>query len=136
MNINDNNVFIKNKDGVIELHCPNCNELIEFKTASKERTRLNAIKIKIPCSKCESKVVMAIQYPLVNINSIKLWVEKSDTMEYKGFKGSIEYEEGDGYHGKVLNPNNNDLILYEALRKDFESAVDFYLKVEEDLEEE
>lgn len=54
-------------------------------------------------------------------------------LEYKGYKGSVEYsKEDDCLCGKVLGMHK-DLILYEGeslaeLRKDFEEAVDSYLE--------
>lgn len=54
-------------------------------------------------------------------------------LEYKGYKGSVEYSKDDDcLCGKVLGMNK-DLILYEGtslseLRKDFEEAVDSYLE--------
>ena len=55
-----------------------------------------------------------------------------DYLEYKGYKGSVEYsKEDDCLCGKVIGMNK-DLILYEGttlseLRQDFENAVDDYL---------
>lgn len=51
------------------------------------------------------------------------------TMEYKGFKGTIEFSEEDGcFFGKVLGIGGN-LVAYEGdteeeLRKDFEKSVE------------
>ncbi len=56
------------------------------------------------------------------------------TMNYKGYKGSVDYSEEDNcLYGKVLGLNK-DCITYEGkdvdeLRKDFEGAVDDYLAV-------
>lgn len=55
-----------------------------------------------------------------------------DYLEYKGYKGSVEYsKEDDCLCGKVLGMSK-DLILYEGntldeLRHDFEEGVDGYL---------
>lgn len=55
------------------------------------------------------------------------------TMNYKGYKGSVDYSEEDNcLYGKVLGMNK-DCITYEGkdvdeLRKDFEGAVDYYLE--------
>lgn len=54
-------------------------------------------------------------------------------LEYKGFKGSVEFnKEDDCWMGKVLGMENV-LILYEGnnmdeLRADFESGVDRYIE--------
>jgi predicted HicB family RNase H-like nuclease len=67
---------------------------------------------------------------LKNNNLIKRGVQ----LEYKGYKGSIEYSEADNcLFGKVLSLNK-DLILYEGhtideLRTDFEAGIDSYLSV-------
>lgn len=53
-------------------------------------------------------------------------------MEYKGYKGSVEYSKEDNcFCGKVQGLNK-DLILYEGetlaeLKADFETAVDDYI---------
>ncbi len=53
-------------------------------------------------------------------------------MEYKGYKGSVEYsKEDDRLFGKVLGMSK-DLILYEGdticeLRADFEAGIDSYI---------
>ena len=55
-----------------------------------------------------------------------------DYLEYKGYKGSVEYSKADNcLCGKVLGMSK-DLILYEGntideLRVDFECAIDSYL---------
>lgn len=55
-----------------------------------------------------------------------------DYLEYKGYKGTIEYcKEDDCLVGKVIGMHK-DLILYEGctldeIRKDFEEAVDSYI---------
>ena len=57
-----------------------------------------------------------------------------DYLEYKGYKGSIEYsKEDDCLFGKVQGLGKNVLILYEGntvdeLRKDFEGGIDSYLE--------
>lgn len=57
-----------------------------------------------------------------------------DYLEYKGYKGSVEYsKEDDCLFGKVQGMGNKVLILYEGttideLRKDFEEGVDSYLE--------
>jgi len=56
-----------------------------------------------------------------------------NTIEYKGYIGSVEYSENDGlFFGKVLGIRS--LISYEGnssaeLLKDFHNAVDEYLKI-------
>lgn len=56
-----------------------------------------------------------------------------DYLEYKGYKGSVEYSKGDNcLYGKVQGLSK-DLIAYEGqtldeLRKDFEAGVDSYLE--------
>lgn len=56
-----------------------------------------------------------------------------NTMNYKGYIGSIEVSEEDNcLYGKVLDLPNNTAITYEGttvaeLKKDFEGAVDDYL---------
>ena len=56
-----------------------------------------------------------------------------DYLEYKGYKGSVEYSKEDNcLCGKVQGMGNKVLILYEGatineLRKDFEEGVDSYL---------
>lgn len=53
------------------------------------------------------------------------------TLEYKGFKGTIEYSNDDKlYFGRVLK--SNDLLSYEGesielLKKDFEELIDQYV---------
>ncbi len=55
-----------------------------------------------------------------------------DYLEYKGYKGSVEYsKEDDRLFGKVLGMSK-DLILYEGdtigeLRADFEAGIDSYI---------
>lgn len=55
-----------------------------------------------------------------------------DNLEYKGYKGSVEYSKADNcLFGRVLGMSK-DLILYEGntideLRADFEMGVDNYL---------
>ena len=55
-----------------------------------------------------------------------------DYLEYKGYKGSVEYSKEDNcLFGKVQGMSK-DLIVYEGqtleeLRKDFEAGVDSYL---------
>ena len=57
-----------------------------------------------------------------------------DYLEYKGYKGSVEYsKEDDCLFGKVQGIANKALILYEGqtldeLRKDFEHGIDSYLE--------
>lgn len=57
-----------------------------------------------------------------------------DYLEYKGYKGSVEYRKEDNcLCGKVQGMANKALILYEGttideLRKDFEDGIDSYLK--------
>lgn len=56
-----------------------------------------------------------------------------DYLEYKGYKGSVEYSKDDNcLFGKVLGMSKA-LILYEGqtldeLRKDFENGIDSYLE--------
>lgn len=56
-----------------------------------------------------------------------------DYLEYKGYKGSVEYSRDDNcLFGKVLGMSKA-LILYEGqtldeLRKDFENGIDSYLE--------
>ena len=56
-----------------------------------------------------------------------------DFLEYKGYKGSIEYSEEDNcLFGKVQGMNKAQ-ILYEGqtldeLRKDFEEGIDSYIE--------
>jgi len=56
----------------------------------------------------------------------------SDTLKYKGYRGSIEYSAYDKvFHGKVLGIRS--LILYEgtdvdSIEKDFQDSIDFYLE--------
>lgn len=55
-----------------------------------------------------------------------------DNLEYKGYKGSVEYSKADNcLFGKVLGMSK-DLILYEGntindLRADFEAGIENYL---------
>ncbi len=55
-----------------------------------------------------------------------------DYLEYKGYKGTVEYSKADDHlFGKVLGMSK-DLILYEGdtiaeLRADFEAGIDDYL---------
>ena len=55
-----------------------------------------------------------------------------DYLEYKGYKGSVEYSKADNcLFGKVLGMSK-DLILYEGntideLRADFEAGIDSYI---------
>lgn len=57
-----------------------------------------------------------------------------DYLEYKGYKGSVEYsKEDNSLCGKVKGIGNKALILYEGttideLRKDFEEGIDSYLE--------
>lgn len=57
-----------------------------------------------------------------------------DYLEYKGYKGSVEYSKEDNcLCGKVQGMGNKVLILYEGttideLRKDFEEGIDSYLE--------
>ena len=57
-----------------------------------------------------------------------------DYLEYKGYKGSVEYSKEDNcLCGKVQGMSNKALILYEGttineLRKDFEEGIDSYLE--------
>ena len=57
-----------------------------------------------------------------------------DYLEYKGYKGSVEYSKEDNcLCGKVQGMGNKALILYEGttideLRRDFEEGVDSYLE--------
>jgi predicted HicB family RNase H-like nuclease len=61
-----------------------------------------------------------------------------DTLEYKGYHGSIEYSKEDKcLFGKVLGMTK-DLILYEGntveeLENDFKAAIDSYLEGCEEL---
>jgi len=56
-----------------------------------------------------------------------------DYLEYKGYKGTVEYsKEDDCLCGKVIGMHR-DLILYEGstlqeLKSDFEAAIDSYLE--------
>ena len=56
-----------------------------------------------------------------------------DYLEYKGYKGSVEYSKADNcLVGKVLGMSG-DLIAYEGntideLRQDFEAGIDSYLE--------
>lgn len=55
-----------------------------------------------------------------------------DYLEYKGYRGSVEYNKADGgFFGKVLGIGKG-LIVYEGktideLRRDFEAGVDGYI---------
>ena len=55
-----------------------------------------------------------------------------DYLEYKGYKGAVEYSKADNcLFGKVLGMSK-DLILYEGntideLRADFEAGIDSYI---------
>ena len=57
-----------------------------------------------------------------------------DYLEYKGYKGSVEYSKEDNcLCGKVQGMGNKALILYEGttideLRRDFEEGIDSYLE--------
>lgn len=57
-----------------------------------------------------------------------------DCLEYKGYKGTVEYSKADNcLVGKVIGMGNAALILYEGsnideLRADFEAGVDSYLE--------
>ncbi len=59
------------------------------------------------------------------------------TVDYKGFKGSIEFNENDAlFHGKIMDID--DLVSYEGkdekeLEEDFQGAVDDYLRICEKL---
>ncbi len=61
-----------------------------------------------------------------------------ETMEYKDFIGSIDYdEEYKIYHGKLLN--TKDLVLYEGstleeLESDFHEAVDRHIELRKRLD--
>ena len=64
----------------------------------------------------------------------------SNLLEYKGYQGTVEYSAPDNVlHGSVIGIRG--LISYEgtcinSLRKDFEEAIDFYLEMcAEDNEE-
>lgn len=56
-----------------------------------------------------------------------------DYLEYKGYKGTVEYSKDDDcLFGKVLGMNK-DLILYEGqtiseLKEDFQSGIDSYIE--------
>lgn len=55
-------------------------------------------------------------------------------LEYKGYKGTIEYSQEDNcFFGRVINVNDGDLVLYEGttikdLQKDFKEAVTLYIE--------
>lgn len=55
-------------------------------------------------------------------------------LEYKGYKGSIEYSKEDNcFCGRVQGMGNEALILYEGstineLKKDFKAGIDSYLE--------
>lgn len=63
-----------------------------------------------------------------------------DYLEYKGYKGSVEYSKEDNcLCGKVQGMGNKALILYEGttideLRKDFEEGIDSYLSINRAIE--
>mgnify|MGYP000166984410 FL=1 len=65
-----------------------------------------------------------------------------DYLEYKGYKGSVEYSKEDNcLCGKVQGMGNKALILYEGttideLRKDFEEGIDSYLSINRAIENE
>lgn len=65
-----------------------------------------------------------------------------DYLEYKGYKGSVEYSKEDNcLCGKVQGMGNKVLILYEGttideLRKDFEEGIDSYLSINRAIENE
>lgn len=67
-----------------------------------------------------------------NETSEKQGVIMKDYLEYKGYKGSVDYsKEDDCLCGKVIGMNK-DIILYEGstleeLRDDFQNAVDDYI---------
>lgn len=56
----------------------------------------------------------------------------SDTLEYKGFVGTVEYSAEDHcLYGKIIG--TNDLIMYEGqsikeLEKDFQETIDEYIQ--------
>lgn len=58
-----------------------------------------------------------------------------DTLEYKGYNGSIEYSrEDDCLYGKVLGIDKRHLISYEGntleeLKADFHAGIDDYLEM-------
>lgn len=57
-----------------------------------------------------------------------------ENLEYKGYKGTIEYSKEDGcFCGKVQGMGKKHLILYEGttveeLQKDFKTGIDSYLE--------
>ncbi len=65
-----------------------------------------------------------------------------DYLEYKGYKGSVEYSKEDNcLCSKVQGMGNKALILYEGttideLRKDFEEGIDSYLSINRAIENE
>lgn len=65
-----------------------------------------------------------------------------DYLEYKGYKGSVEYSKEDNcLCGKVQGMGNKAQILYEGttideLRKDFEEGIDSYLSINRAIENE
>lgn len=65
-----------------------------------------------------------------------------DYLEYKGYKGSVEYSKEDNcLCGKVQGMGNKALILYEGttideLRKDFEEGIGSYLSINRAIENE
>ena len=61
-------------------------------------------------------------------------------IEYKGYVGTIEYSPEDNiYHGCLLNIDdsiNYDGTNIEELYMDYQEAVDFYIELRKDIEEE
>ena len=61
-------------------------------------------------------------------------------IEYKGYVGTIEYSPEDNiYHGQLLNIDdsiNYDGTSIEELYMDYQEAVDFYIGLKKDIEEE
>ena len=61
-------------------------------------------------------------------------------IEYKGYVGTIEYSPEDNiYHGHLLNIDdsiNYDGTSIEELYMDYQEAVDFYIGLKKDIEEE
>lgn len=61
-------------------------------------------------------------------------------IEYKGYVGTIEYSPEDNiYHGHLLNIDdfiNYDGTSIEELYMDYQEAVDFYIRLKKDIEEE
>ncbi len=62
-------------------------------------------------------------------------MNKSDTLKYRGFEGSVLYSEADYcLYGEVLN-TGGDVLLYEGmslkeLEDDFRKTVDLYMNRE------